>query len=237
MTRPEAVAAILEFLAAVDAERAVRAGDAALAVRVQAIKRYQQRRFESTYADLLAHPRYGGASRYFLDELYGPTDFTQRDEQFARVVPGLVRLFPDEVVGTVRALASLHALSEQFDTAMGRALESDDVHANEYVCAWQRCNQAADRERQVALLLAVGESLDSLTHSAVLRHSLRLMRAPARAAGLAALQAFLERGFDTFRAMRGAKEFLALIGERERALAAWLFSTDASQPQRLGQLP
>jgi hypothetical protein len=237
MTRPEAVAAILEFLAAVDAERAARAGDSALAARVQAIKRYQQRRFESTYADLLAHPRYGGASRFFLDELYGPTDFTQRDTQFARVVPGLVRLFPDEVVGTVRALASLHALSERFDTAMGRALDSHDVNAGDYVRAWQRCNQAADRERQVALLLAVGESLDSLTRSALLRHSLRLMRAPARAAGLAALQAFLERGFDTFRGMRGAKEFLALVGERERALAARLFSTDASQAPRLGQLP
>jgi hypothetical protein len=237
MTRPEAVAAILEFLAAVNAERAARAGDAALAARVQAVKRYQQRRFESTYADLLAHPRYGGASRFFLDELYGPTDFTQRDAQFARVVPGLVRLFPNEVVGTVQALASLHALSERFDTAMGRALDSDDVHACEYVRAWQRCNQAADRERQIALLLAVGESLDSLTRSAVLRHSLRLMRAPARAAGLAALQVFLERGFDTFRAMRGAHEFLALIGEREQELAAWLFSADASQVLRLGQLP
>lgn len=228
---------ILEYLATVDAQRSERTNDAALAARVQAIKHYQQRRFESTYADLLAHPRYGGASRFFLDELYGPTDFTQRDAQFARVVPGFVRIFPSEVVATVRSLAWLHALSEQFDTAMGRALDSVDVQACDYVRAWQRCNQATDRERQIALLLAVGESLDALTRSTVLRHSLRLMRVPAQAAGLAALQAFLERGFDTFRAMGGAREFLALIGERERALAALLFSADASQAQRLGQLP
>jgi hypothetical protein len=233
VTRSESSTAILELLAAVDAERAERAGDIALAARVQALKRYQQRRFESTYADLLAHPRYGGASHFFLDELYGPADFTQRDAQFARVVPGLVRLFPNELIGTVQALAALHALSERFDTAMGRALESDEIQARDYVRAWQRCDQAAERERQIVLLLKVGGSLDELTRSAMLRHSLRLMRAPARAAGLAALQAFLENGFDTFRAMRGAQEFLALIGERERALAAWLFSVDASQVQRL----
>ena len=31
--------------------------------------------------------RYAGAARFFLDELYGPGDFSQRDAQFARVVP------------------------------------------------------------------------------------------------------------------------------------------------------
>jgi hypothetical protein len=237
MTRPEACAAILELLSAVDAERADRACNADLAARVQAIKRYQKRRFESTYADLLAHPRYAGASRFFLDELYGPTDFTQRDAQFARVVPGLVRLFPNEVVATVQTLAALHALSERLDSAMARALDSAEVRASDYVRAWQRCDQAPERERQIVLLLTVGESLDGLTRSALLRHSLRLMRGPARAAGLGALQSFLECGFDTFRAMRGAEDFLALIGARERALAAWLFSVDASQVLQLGQLP
>jgi hypothetical protein len=70
----------------------------------------------------------------------------------------------------------------------------------------------------------------------MLRHSLRAMRIPARAAGLAALQTFLESGFDTFRGLRGADEFLAQIVKRERSLAASLFgSTGAADP--LGQLP
>jgi hypothetical protein len=38
------------------------------------------------------------------------------------------------------------------------------------------------------------------------------------------LQAFLERGFDTFRDMRGAQEFLATVTRRERELAARLFA-------------
>ena len=58
-----------------------------------------------------------------------------------------------------------------------------------------------------------------------MRHSLRLMRAPARAAGLAALQSFLESGFETFRAMHGAEEFLTQIANRERTMATSLFGT------------
>lgn len=228
---------ILGHLASVDAERAVRAADAALAARVVALKHYQQQRFEHTYADLLAHPRYAGASNFFLQELYGPSDFTRRDAQFARVVPALVRLFPAEVVATVEALAELHALSERFDTEMGRLLSGTSVDPASYVLAWQGCGNASGRERQIALLERVGRSLDDLTRNPVLRHSLRLMRAPARAAGLSALQAFLESGFDTFRGMRGSDEFLSLIGQRERQLAALLFTAPPADAARLGQLP
>jgi hypothetical protein len=235
--KSDAGATILGHLATVNAERAARAADAVLGQRAQAIKHYQHQRFELTHADLLAHSRYGGASRFFLEELYGPTDFTQRDAQFARIVPALVRLFPAQVVATVQTLAALHALSERFDSAMARALESPEIDAPRYTAAWQICGDAAGRERQIALMEDVGRSLDALTRNPLLHHSLRLMRGPARAAGLGALQSFLEAGFDTFRAMRGADEFLRLIGQRERALAALLFSLEPARAAGLGQLP
>lgn len=235
--KSDAGATILGHLAAVNAERAARSADADLGRRVQAIKHYQHQRFELTHADLLAHPRYGGASRFFLEELYGPIDFTQRDAQFARIVPALVRLFPAQVVATVQTLGALHALSEQFDSAMARALKSPDVDARSYTAAWQACGDAAGRERQIALMEEVGQSLDALTRNALLHRSLRFMRGPARAAGLGALQSFLEAGFDTFRAMHGADEFLRLVGERERSLAALLFSVEPARAAGLGQLP
>jgi hypothetical protein len=190
-----------------------------------------------TYADLLSHARYAGAANFFLQELYGPSDFTQRDTQFARIVPALARLFPREVVQAVDSLAALHALSEQFDTRMGRALQTGKVDAAAYASAWQRCSEPEQREQQIALMERVGRSLDGFTSNPLLRHSLRLMRAPARAAGLSALQAFLEAGFDTFRAMRGADEFLRTVGGRERQLAAALFDVEPSRAHALGQLP
>lgn len=60
-----------------------------------------------------------------------------------------------------------------------------------------------------------------------LRKLLRTMRLPARLAGLSALQAFLEAGFDTFaslaRSRDAAPRFLATIAERENAWITRLF--------------
>ena len=210
-------------MSAVESERRARLSTPDLEARVVDVKKYQQLRFCHTYADLLASSRYGAASRFFLDELYGPTDFTQRDHQFARVVPALVKLFPQEIVDTVGALSELHALSEALDTQMGLHLKSALTRAS-YVRAWQATGRSADREEQIRLTSAVAGKLDRLTRNVLIRKSLQLMRRPARAAGLADLQQFLERGFATFQAMKGATDFIATIQIRERALASALFS-------------
>lgn len=214
---------ILRYLGEVSAQRRLRAADAVLAGRVRVVKQFQHARFENTYADLLAQPRYAKAAGFFLEDLYGPGDFTARDDQFARIVPGLVRLFPHEIVQTVAALGELHALSETLDTAMGAALPSPALDGTLYGQIWRAVGHSADRERQIALMGAVGSALDRYTRRAMLRHSLRVMRTPAQAAGLGALQRFLETGFDTFREMRGAEFFLSTIATRERELAARLF--------------
>jgi hypothetical protein len=202
----------------------LRAADRALALRVVEVKRFQHARFESTYADLLAQKRYAPATRFFLEDLYGPSDFTERDEQFARVVPALVRVFPHPVVQTVVKLAQLHELSEDLDTQMGRCLRDGPMQADDYGRAWREVNRSIDRDRQIALMLEVGRALDQFTKNLVLRGSLRMMRGPAAAAGLGALQTFLESGFDAFREMRGAEQFLATIFTRENDLARKLFS-------------
>lgn len=227
---------ILGHLRTVAVERERRAASADLQRRVVALKAYQQRRFAHSYADLLTTARYGPAARFFLDELYGPRDYSDRDAQFARVVPALVRLFPRETVATVCTLAELHALSEVIDSVAASHLPSAAVTAPDYVRAWQATGRAAERERQIALTLAVGESLDRLTRNALLRHTLRMMRAPARAAGLGELQHFLETGFDTFKAMRGARDFIDTIGARERRLAATLFEASLDADGHLGDI-
>jgi hypothetical protein len=215
-------------LRAVEEERATRGAEEGLGEKVRAVKDYQQQRFRHTYADLLENVRYGPACRFFLDELYGPDDFSQRDAQFARVVPSLVRLFPTDIVNTVAMLAELHDLSERLDTLMARHFTVARVDAPSYVAAWQATGRRSERERQIDLTLEVAKSLDSLTRKPLLKNGLRLMRRAARAAGLGQLQQFLETGFDTFKAMKGAHAFVAAVEHRERALAAALFDATLS---------
>ncbi len=224
MTHP-----ILTHLNAVQAERERRRQSPELHARVQAIKDYQQRRFAATYDDLLANPRYRPAARFFLDELYGPEDFSQRDAQFARVVPALVRIFPNDIVATVATLTTLHSLSESLDSEMGEHIASIDMNAKRYTDAWQATARNADRKSQIDLMLSVGSSLDKLTRKPLVRASLLMMRGPARAAGLGQLQTLLETGFEAFRSMKGAQEFLDIVRQRETDLCAALFNHHIAQ--------
>jgi hypothetical protein len=221
-------ASILRDLDSVERLRAERLADPVLAHGVERVKAFQQLRFARTYADLLGSQRYARAARFFLDELYGPTDFSHRDAQFARVVPALVRLFPEDVVATVATLGQLHALSESLDSLMARTLSEFDgaLDASRYAHAWRLVGEPLSRQSQIDLTVSVGRQLDRYTRSKLLRHSLRLMRGPAKAAGMEQLQRFLESGFDTFAEMRGAEEFLTIVRQREETLAAALFAGD-----------
>jgi hypothetical protein len=216
--------AIQQHLDRVNMLRGARLANEGLARRVAAVKRYQHARFSRDYAGLIASTRYGAAAGFFLEDLYGPMEFGDRDAQFERVIPAMGKLLPDEVMHTVVQLAELHALSEDLDQQMALALDADDVEAGSYRAAWLSVGRREDRERQVSLLIAIGDALDRHTRHAWLRTTLKLMRGPARAAGLSQLQSFLERGFAAFAAMGNAQEFLAIIAANERQQILDMFS-------------
>jgi hypothetical protein len=199
---------------------------------VTRVKRLQASRFTGTYADLLASGPYAAAARFFLQELYSERDYAERDAQFARIAGAVEKLFPHDVADTAAALAQLHALTESLDHAMARALlamEGDEATA--YVRAWRAVGRRADRQRQLETVVVMGEEMTRLTRLPGLRLMLKMMRRPASAAGLSALQRFLETGFDTFAAVAGqpggAERFLATIREREGRLMAMMFEADA----------
>lgn len=203
-----------------------------IAAAVTRVKRLQARRFEGTYADLLASGAYAAAARFFLQELYSERDYADRDAQFARIAGAVEKLFPHDVADTASNLARLHALTESLDHAIARALgpeRGDDAAA--YVRAWKAVDRREERQRQVETVLAIGAEMTRLTRLPGLRLMLRMMRGPASAAGLSALQRFLESGFDTFAAVAkvrgGAERFLETIREREQHLMDRMFDADA----------
>jgi hypothetical protein len=146
------------------------------------------------------------------------------------------------------SLACLHALTEELDQAMALAwlgFPPELGQAAGYVRAWRTVGRRTDRETQLQDVLSIGDELVRLTRTPGLRTMLRMMRGPAAAAGLSALQRFLETGFDTFAAMArsgGASGFLRMVGDRERALIVCLFDApvvagETVLAQTLGQAP
>ena len=231
----DAAHTIRDCIARVSALRQERANDADLGAAVARVKALQAQRFRGSYADLLTSTTLGPAARFFLEELYSDADYTERDQQFGRIAGTLQTVFPQAVVATAVDLALLHAQTEVLDQAMGRIWHgcapggaSDTAR---YAAAWRAVGERAGREQQLQRVLAMGTDLARLTRTPGLRTMLRMMRGPAHAAGMGALQKFLERGFDTLgqlaRQRGGVDAFLATIAERERALMAQLFDADA----------
>lgn len=236
--KSNARASIVEHLSQAANERLAREVRPGLEAAVQAVKRYQQSRFRRTYADLLQTERYGAAARFFLEELYGPADFSRRDAQFMRAVPAFVRLLPADVVHTIAALAQLHAVTESLDSEMGSHLVGVELDATAYLHAWQTTGRAPARAAQIALTAQVGAALDHHTRKPLLKYTLRAMRGASRAAGFGDLQHFLEAGFSAFQTMNGAGEFLNIVTERETNLADALFTAASPfDPFLIGQLP
>ncbi|MGA8515145.1 MAG: hypothetical protein WB821_10295 [Burkholderiaceae bacterium] len=217
-----------------------------LLLAVQAIKQAQCHRFRRSYADVLDHHDWSAAAHFFLQELYGERDYSQRDAQFGRIAPVMQRLFPASVVSVATTLTQLHAVTEQFDYAMGAALlalqpslVTESAARFAYVQVWKAVGQPQARAEQLALVQRLGNEMSQLTRTHGLRMMLRMMRGAANASGLHDLQHFLELGFDTFAALHrskgGVTGFLALVDQRERAWMARLF--EAGDANTYGNTP
>lgn len=233
----EAAQEIKDGMAQVAQLRLACTHDAQLSAAVTEVKRFQSQRFQGAYADLLQSELYREPTRFFLDELYSEKDYTERDNQFARIAGAIQKLFPQSVVDTAVLLAKLHSVSEELDFRMATvwtaASELDGMDfAERYVYAWRSVGRESDRRWQLAAVLQLGRELDHLTRKPGLRMLLKMMRRPAHTAGLGSLQAFLEAGFDTFAAMARTHsqvgEFLEMIEQRESAWFDRLFGPSTS---------
>ncbi|WP_252374199.1 hypothetical protein [Hydrogenophaga sp. 2FB] len=224
-TKPSAADQIRTHLERVSDLRQ-QARSAGLDRAVRDVKQLQARRFRATYTDFLQHPVYAPATRFFLEELYGVHDFAQRDAQFARIAGALERLFPEAVAQLAVDLAETHALTEVLDHEMATYwLAQDDTlpPALRYIRSWQLTGNREARARQLAVVQHMGLELQRLTRMKPLRLALRMMRNPARAAGLEALQQFLESGFDAFASLGDARVFLDTVSARESQWITTLF--------------
>jgi hypothetical protein len=193
----------------------------------RAVKAWQAHRLARTHRDLLSEPRHGAAARFFLEDLYGPKDFSQRDAELVRVVPMMVRLLPNAALATVADAVEMDALSERLDLAVARVLRQPDHLAIEeaaYADAYREAGSRAEREHQIELIAHIGGSLDRLVRHPMIGSLLKAMGGPARLAGLSQMHDFLVRGFEAFRSIGGAADFVARIERRERAILEALYA-------------
>lgn len=196
------------------------------------LQRWQSARLAASFADFSAAPATRDATTFFLADLYGDHDVSARDRGVARVMPMMKRVLPAELLETAADAIELAVLSHAFDLRVATALESllpgkpreSRLDATTYAQAYRRAGLPRLRHRQIALIVRIGVALDAAVRKPWLARLLRLSRLPARAAGLMALQGFLERGFAAFARMDDASGFMAEIARREGEVSRRLFA-------------
>jgi len=227
--RTACVADLKRFMAEARDLRLAAAADPVRGQRRDRLRAWQAARLAKTHADLLASPKFNIAATFFLSDLYGPKDFSERDAEMEKVLPIMTTMLPVSGLRTLLLAVEVDALSERFDAEMvavlGKRLDQDGLALDDYAAAYRQVGDRDGRELQIRLIGETGEALDALAHKTFAGAALKLMHGPAQLAGLGELHAFLERGFNAFRSLRRADEFLETIVQRERELMVSLFTT------------
>jgi hypothetical protein len=223
MKKQDIVATLRRALQAVTAHRQSARSNATTRAAIGAVKRFQSQRMAATHGDLLAAPATHKAAQFFLDDLYGDTDLTQRDADIERIVPMMERLLPTAALQTIAEAIELDALSEMLDGAMAACLGAT-FSEQDYCAAYRDVTARTDRERQLAHVRSVGGSLCELVRFPLIGSTLLMMRGPARIAHLSELHSFLERGFAAFKGMKRPADFVATILAREAAILENLYA-------------
>ena len=196
------------------------------------LQAWQAQRLQRSFAGFLADPARRPAAQFFLTDLYGEHDFSQRDADIARVIPMMQKLLPGALLKTVADGIELGALTHALDLRMAAALEPiggrrRSLDTDLYARAYREVGLPRLRARQIALIEDVGHGLWSALRMHGVGTLLKISRMPARAMGFGELQGFLERGFEAFGQLGDTAPFLTDIRASETRAMQRLLAGDA----------
>lgn len=195
------------------------------------LQAWQAQRLERSFDGFLRDPARRPAARFFLTDVYGDHDFSQRDADIAKVIPMMQRLLPVPLLDAIATGIELGVLTHALDLRMAEALQrlaprTRALDAALYAQAYRKVGHPRLRARQIALIGQVGTTLGAALRMPGVGALLALSRLPARAAGLGALQSFLERGYAAFAELGDIRGFLADIRASEQRVMERLFAAD-----------
>ena len=203
--------------------------------RLDAIKHLQEwqcKRLLTTHSDLRDEPEFADAMQFFVDELYGPKDFSQRDKDLTRVIPKLSAVLPEKALRALNDALRLNALSFDLDLEMVNALcelnQIDDfarfsITSDAYALAYRQVGRQEDRATQIDIVEHLGLLLADVVHVKGIGLLIKMARKPADLAGVLTLHEFLADGFKSFKKLGDVRAFLDPIVNRERHIMNALF--------------
>ena len=184
-----------------------------------ALQSLQSRRLQRDLADLAAEAQYQQIAQFFFEEMYGPRDFSARDEQAQRA-HWFVHRTPGVTIHDVEPVLELLELTNQLDDQIaGLLIELDaplDFEEPIYERAYRLADNYAARVTQIDLAIVALGNVYQLGRKRLLGIALQGTHTLAYAVGMGDLHRFLRLGYQAIQPVRDITRFLTTIETREK---------------------
>ena len=183
------------------------------------LQTFQSHRLRRDHADLAAEAQYRDIGEFFFDQMYGPRDFSARDQQAHRLHQ-FVHMAPGLAVGDVQKVLELLALTNKLDDSVVAWLVALDAPVNFDEAIYERAYRLADnyndRVRQLELVRTSLYSVYKLAQKPLLGAALKRTEGLAQAVGMADIHRFLRLGYQALHPVRDIHRFVETVSVRER---------------------
>lgn len=174
--------------------------------------------FLPKYDDLRSRPGYDAAIDFVVSDLIG-TGTASRDRDLERVAGIMSRMLPTKALDALVLAMQLNVRVLAINIGIAGLLrdklqQGDGISERDYCLANREVTTFDEFMSLIAMSREAGEALDRFARLPMIHGIAHSMRIPARLAGFGDLQAFLEKGLDTFLGVPDVDEFLDLMEER-----------------------
>ncbi len=204
-------------------------GSSALNPYLELLRQWQVERLQQTYSDFLGDKQFRPACQFFMSDVYGPRDFSQRDHDFERLHESLARYVPESMLRVLRETIELNRLTYSLDQALLAVLVeelgmSQTLTGELYTQAYRRCDNYAAREQQIDRLVKLVRETGRVTKLPLVGVSLKLARKPAQRAGWSAVYDFLAYGLNASQSIDDIAPLAEAIERRERWILEQIYA-------------
>ena len=194
--------------------------------RLQDVQAWQKQRIQRTHAKQFAEKQNILMSEYFLNRLYGGSDFDALAGQIARLVKyahKAEKIIPENAIKTGTAGVTLAILAVQLDEEVAIQLLEDYPNnpalTDEMMrLTYLKLNQGENRLKQLRLLDELGISLDKYMRSFMVQAAFKMCKGAATKYHFEVMYDFMQDGFLALKPLKSAEKFVKEFTAIERQI-------------------
>jgi hypothetical protein len=184
-----------------------------------ALQQFQSNRLRRDHHDLASEPQYQLIGEFFFNEMYGPRDYSARDDQ-ARRLRQFVNIIPGLTIRDVEPALQLLELSNHLDEVvvtklleLQAPLSFDEALYNQ---AYRAADNYAERIEQLELVRTALYNVFRTASKPLIRLTLERTEALAQMVGMAEIHRFLRAGYEAIQPVRDIYRFVETVYLREK---------------------